>query len=169
MLCQLSILKIELLKYLAFVEDIWDPIKQPTLPTPLSTTTTERPTPPPNDLTDECLYFCQKVSSCKDILRTYRQYTCLNEFNWSCFGQEYWQCPWRLGCPVDHIRSGFGNTAELQRRCLPLHQCKYLAHMYQHLNDLHEGVMQLCWEEDVGKSFHFRLSIPDGHCRWPSH
>ncbi|KAH9407220.1 hypothetical protein TYRP_012770 [Tyrophagus putrescentiae] len=140
----------------AFVEDIWLPNTEP----PLPTTTTEKPppppptSPPPPPVDDrECAVLCYHVTSCKDILANYSsQSTVCREgaFDWKCFEQQQqqqqflWPCPARFGCPGGHIRSGFGSTVDLQRRCLPLHTCRYFAHMYAHLNEVHEEVFQLC-------------------------
>jgi len=120
---------------------MWIPTTEPPLPT-----TTERPTPPPTTPTDECIYQCTHITSCKDILQKYRQYDCHNEFNWDCFGfdMKYRRCDWHSGCPAGHIRSGFGTSNNQLNRCIPIYQCQYFAHMYKHLNDLHEDVMQLC-------------------------
>ncbi len=161
--------KCNLTLFLAFVEDIWLPDTEP----PLPTTTTESPPPPPPPLptlppvNNECSYLCRRVASCKDILANYPSQSasvCKDDangghgggggggggFNWHCFEESHqhaslgWQCPARFGCPGGHIRSGFGTSVELQRRCLPLHTCKYFAYMYGHLNGLHEEVFQLC-------------------------
>ncbi|KAJ6221027.1 hypothetical protein RDWZM_006839 [Blomia tropicalis] len=130
----------------AFIEEPYQPIidEEDFLPTPppppttTSTTTTRRPIPPiPND---ECRTFCGRITSCKDILNIYLHSTknCYNQFNWNCFTHHNRHCLAQSNCPLDHIRSGFGQSFEKRNRCMPLYMCQYFAKIYSHVNDLHE-------------------------------